>query len=783
LRRQLISILDNQTGETKTLEKHLKELAAEDPDSRHQCWLRLALLYAQKNNSSSARRKIGNIDFSAIQNAALLSRAYGKLHNMLDEKQRLSLSRQLVELEPGSLSHWEKRLMVLAVSAREEKLRSTLEQLRLGNDKISLPEKTKNLLKAHQLASCWRSIAYRLTERRTKDLHQALRLTKDAAELISNSEQNLWVRWTQAYILRVMGRKKAARNATERFRKATQKVKDKHDSASVMIRFPDGLTLGRKHARKLLGNSEKNDAKQTKPSTTHIDKPLRVKWAFESNSDSPITAIEPLSKNRILLCDSYGELTCLNSQTGKLIWQKTDLLSPAETFVKAATTVAKTNPSTVALRSGPTARRIWRASSHPRDRALKLGPAKPVADDRGRIYFPRAGVFDCYEQSNGRFLWSAQVSPGHVPTHAGKKQWPRVCLCPYGGKILAFDPATGVVAAFAASTGKLIWQRLPNEMTNAALPRHSGASLRNGKLLVYGLTTALFDADTGELLWTFEPDRVRSFPIELSSRQPSLDDVKQATGYRIYPSRGSFPSGPPVAIRRSSSQHSVYLNHMAQPRNWDFRSGHRFYPVSPGAAWHGQLRRSSGHSLILADNNVLLFNSQGYSWHLPLEFPLVGETVRIHGACAGIAQNRAIVTYYGRLYAISLESGTTTQRYELSKIMQKGNSRPWIQIVPHGKYAYVTGPAGIMSVEVKTGETQFHQKWPKILQNRGENPEKQESGGSYPRVSSYSGASVYVKLSKNGPSEWIPFTGLIQNQTLYTTYPPWRVVAMESSSE
>ena len=48
---------------------------------------------------------------------------------------------------------------------------------------------------------------------------------------------------------------------------------------------------------------------------------------------------------------------------------------------------------------------------------------------------------------------------------------------------------------------------------------NSGASLYGDRLLVYGAKTAILDVRTGETVWSFEMQKLRSFPIDLDEKQ------------------------------------------------------------------------------------------------------------------------------------------------------------------------------------------------------------------------------------------------------------------------
>ena len=84
---------------------------------------------------------------------------------------------------------------------------------------------------------------------------------------------------------------------------------------------------------------------------------------------------------------------------------------------------------------------------------------------------------------------------------------------------------------------------------------NSGASYSEGHLFVYGRSAAILDTSNGEVVWSFEGNKVRSFPLELQSPEEEQEARNSLLG-------SGFLTTFMMPSSVTTHAQPVYLNHL-----------------------------------------------------------------------------------------------------------------------------------------------------------------------------------------------------------------------------
>jgi len=794
LRRRLVAVLQEDKAQQGAVEEQLKALAKDDPKGVDEYHARLAVLYAKSERHQLVPPLLHKINIAGLRDPTLLGRLqqfyarYGGGPKMLDILARLTV------LDPTNRSHWERWLTALAATGDEYRLRSVIRKLLAGIDRMPLAEETRGPLQSHLVDSYWRSAAGLLADGKPAALADALAVLEAVERAAQKREQWLWVMWTRAFILNRLGRTKARDEAIKELERVAaaplpgakegerpkkEGEEQPKEKAVEFIMFPDGLTVSLKRARAVLAAPP---GKGPTPPRADRRGPLpkfRVKWVFDIGSQGAVTSILPLGGSRLLVRDLSGELYCLDSKTGKLLWEG----EPPSEESPSSASVQVTHPAyyrspyystSSVVWSGPAPPPVYYSSPRPYyGPGYSHQPPRPflppalATDGEGRIYIPGETEVDCLSVKDGRLLWRAELGAVVAGGPGGQFARAFVTVFAHKDRMLAYCATSGMAAAFDRKTGKLIWERsLPAQGNVPATWANSGASLSGRRLFVYGVHAAILDAETGEPEWSFEPSRVRKFPVKLKEPAAAAAAAKAPPAvppyYSSYPGsrgyRGYYPSTPPPPVYLSHLQRSRALGAVASAPSA------RVALAAPAVVWaYGQSGQPRlGH--VLGDR-LLLFGQNGLLV-VPLDLPLAGKRYSLSGTFVGMAGHVACLLQAGVLQTVDVTSGAT-RTYSLQEIT-RGQANARLQATVDGSLVYVTGPGGILCVNAKTNQRVFNVPWPKVL-----GPVQPSTAQHY--AYQWQGVMAY---HSHGQGPCIPMADSVGKGALYATVTPTRVVAL-----
>lgn len=764
LRRRRLALLERDPAQSKATEEQLRALMKEDPAREAEYRIRLILLVTRNQRGHQFGELLGrdaeSIDVSKISDATLLS----GLESILGQfgsypRLRFDLLERMTAIDPTNRGAWERWIGAIAMSGDEDRLRSVLRQLLAGVDRLPLSDETRVLLKEHLLASHWRSVAemLRSEDDESSSASEALPLLDAAGRLAAQRDEWLWITWTRAYVLNRLGRKDARDEAIRELERvaalaptvpAPAASEEAPKPAPDTIAFPDGLIIGLGQARELL-TAAPSPAKATAPADG--DGPrgnLKAGWAFETDGRSPVARVLPLDKSRVIVIDNAGRLYCVDSSSGKLRWSQ----------------------------SGP------RPAPPQRDDYsgyLQYRPPVIPAIDAGRIYLPMGGDIECWSADDGRLLWRATdiVSGGGV-------QGVLPTLFVRAGQVLVCDGAQGRLVALDPQSGKMRWEREYPRSKEAGpvYGLNSGASLSDGRLLLYGAATVVVSAATGDVLWSFDARRARTFPISLAAPGTTAvaSPAPTSMAYSRRSSWGGTPSQQFIAMDYSMRRQSgsfVYGGGMGQGQ---------IAFTNSAAAWATNTPHRSGTRFaVLQGNRMLLFSDQGM-WSVRLDLPFTTAYLQANGTFLGSTADRAFLLSGEMITSVSLESGkwetiglSPVERMEdpddESEEMPVAVSRGVrnMRAAVGSSLIYVSENDGISAWNPRTRQRVFQSTWPKSVAPK--------VTATQPEQAQYT-LHGRMRYNNNGQYSAIePMTGLVTGGVFYVESEPGRLVALANA--
>jgi hypothetical protein len=182
--------------------------------------------------------------------------------------------------------------------------------------------------------------------------------------------------------------------------------------------------------------------------------------------------------------------------------------------------------------------------------------------------------------------------------------------------------------------------------------------------------------------------------------------------------------------------------------------------------------------MMLAGRLVLFQGSQIQI--LPLDAPLTGRLVSASGTLIGTSGHLLYVLAHGQIVCVDVKRGTV-QSYGIQEVAGD-SSQGHIQAVADGPVVYVTGPKGILLVNVRNQRKAFFSAWPEALVPKRPPAVAGERVSAEMLVSGLRGmvcGGSYVQTvhRTSGTSVHCP-TARVDGGTLYTTITPGRVVAL-----
>ncbi len=875
LRRQLVAILEKDPAQAAAVQQELEGLAKEDQQFADEYRARLALMHSKARRQDLVVALLDKIDVSRIRDPAILS-ALRPLYTQHPDGQQLVLPilRRLTVLNPTDRTSWENWLTALAVTGNESGLRSALRRLLAGVEKMPLSDQTRTLLESHLADSYWRDIGRRLVaDEPDASLSEAL-IYLDAVEPVAQSDQQwLWIAWIRAYLLSRLGRKEAFEEALGELQRVAARIVDSSGNAAsgdaeqtgapgsptespgsptespptmLRIAFPDGLSISFDHASKLLSAAEPpRRASRAGPRQGPLPE-FRVKWTYQTDPQTAVTAVVPLGSvggdsvgsvggdsvgERTLICDAQGNAYCLDATTGKLLWQRP--LLPAIPQPQAASGGYSSNSLAHRLQQiqmyrqmlpqMPPAQRAQAAQEIQRELQRLLAQlgvsAVPLADGKGRFYVPGTSQVSCHAADDGRLLWQADVGDvgASPPVSSALGVHPYVSIFLYGENLLTYEPVSGTVTRIDPGTGKIVWDGTfaPEKPPTGIISWHnSGASLCGHRLLVYGTRTAIVDLPSGQIQWSFEPWRVRKFPVEL--RDPSIQTPTATTsplpaylpGYSRYSvtSSAGYPVPPPSTRFPGQPTPPAQFVSYLQTNSFSGLPPGGVRLAAPAVAWASNLQQGMPRRACLTDRRLLLFDQSGLQI-VHTDLPLAGKRVEAAGQLIGLAGRTACLLSGSQLQFVDLTDGSVKQ-CDLQEIavgtgQSAGSLYPLLGLAPiqatiDGSWVYATGPGGILCVNAITARRAFKADWPADLApaTPATPTTPTVATGPYPPLPNPYGPGYYPPPGVYGPGYSPPSTSIYQGipgvhaptisrvdrGVLYATATPNHVVALTQRS-
>lgn len=803
IRRKLIDILKDEAMYIVTVEDELNRLAEEDPKSISQYSAQLALLHKRLNREDRAVQFLQKVDPKQIRDAALLGSLLTAFKHRTDYGVLMKdVLERLTQLNPGDRGTWEQWLTVLAAKGDEDGLRVELRRLLAGIKELTLDEPTREMLRLYLADSYWRSISRELASGRRASLANMLPLLDAIERMARDDQQWLWMSWIRAYALNRLKNEKARDEAIAELDRIIERhsVQSEAPGAPVIrprIIFPDGVSVSIEQSRELLSGSDNGSELPRIAESTAVLPALKTCWTWSAGSQ--VTAIRPIG-DRVLIGEQSGLISCVNIETGKLLWSQTGLLP---------TGFNNSNPGYFNP-SMPTAMGQMDG--------LQLIPmTSSGSGDADRFCTSGLSHVSCYSLRDGKLLWRADV--GATARKPGG-DWPKLNLQSQAGvsifpqnegrELLTWDPTHNTLARVDAASGKILWFSTTPGVTGTRAGYNSGASLQGDRLLVYGSQTAILDTKTGETIWSFEPQSLRSFPVDLDEKQKTASLIPapgtMAPTYYYSSSQQQqmqtwLHSNPQVMMQMQqqmsmgsmSSQQAQamvmqYMNGTSATsvNPWQFTRQNPLVLASGAVSWANNARRGSpSKGLLLGSQMVLFQNSQVQT--VDLNVPLAGTTTSASGYFVGLSGRIAcILGANSNLSFVNLKTGSVKSFTPTDVLPEQGKvPTARTQATMSGSLVYISGQRGITCVSVRSGEAIYTALWPKLVTPEYQvaqvnNPAPQIYSGRYPSYPSSQTPQQLYQMSLNPTQNSTVAT--IDNGILYTLTTTKTIVALEGAS-
>jgi hypothetical protein len=400
------------------------------------------------------------------------------------------------------------------------------------------------------------------------------------------------------------------------------------------------------------------------------------------------------------------------------------------------------------------------------DQSSQQPAVLPAADGSGRIYLSKPGEIECLADADGTLLWKATVA-------TGSSQVPAAALKGEPGlpdSVLAFDGASGTAVSLDPWTGRLLWERvLPDApRLQPGMWRTDGASVEGERFLVYGARAAVLDSRTGEVLWSFDPERVSRFPVTL--KEP-LEEGAQAPApvvgpwsWSPYSSRyGPWGGAPPVQLVTAYGS-GMGGGAVVGMGPYGYRAAAQATALAaPAVVWAEQAGDRLG---VVSGPFLLLFGQSGLVL-ANTELPVVAAHASASGAFVGVSGNTACLLSQGALTLVDAPTGRVKTMPLQELAAGKPNAR--LGAAVSGPSVYVAGPGGIACVIARSGARVFLAPWPEGARDQGDDA----SAGSL----NYRLAGISRVVS----GRWtppVPPADLVADGALYLVAGPSRVAAI-----
>jgi len=804
IRSELVALIRDDPQQMLTVQNELTALADEDRQHADLHYARLALLHKQAKRMDLMAAVLDKIDVTRIQDPDVLRSLLPLYAERPEGGGRIPLIlERLTVLDPTNRVNWQQWLTQLAVAGSEARLRGAIRRLLAGVEDLELTDETRQLLESHLGDSYWRDIGRCLSDGQEAALADALQHLAAVARMSQSGQHWLWIEWIRAYLLNRQGHERAFAEALQELQRVATEitaVPEEADEAAPepasRIAFPGGLSVSLDHARRLLAAAAPPVRPSQPPQRQGPLPEFQVRWTYQTGVGTVITAIVPMDTGRTLICDQAGDAHCVDTQTGKLLWRERLLPSAmpiASSSHRSSSSIAQRwqqiQSAQQTIATMPAAQQAQMAAQIQREIQRLLSEVGvstvPLSDGRGRIYVPGAAAVSCYSSDNGKLLWEANV--GAVTpqkTASSVKAQAAASLRLFDEQLVTYSPACGTVTKIDPTTGKIVWcMERPSKNSALVTAHNSGVSLCGRRLLVYGVDTAILDVETGEVEWSFEPWRVREFPVKLKdpgiATSVSTPALSQPQGYASAYTMPTPAVHPSAYVPGSTSRYVNYL----QADSQHVASSSRVRLTAPAVVWAANVQSGATRCARLLEGRLLLFDQSGLDI-VRTDLPFAGKRVNVAGQLIGIVGRKACLLVGNQIQLVDVTSGET-QQCDLQEITQGRVMTP-IQVVLDGAWAYALGPGGILCVNTNTARRSFRVDWPDELLPATATPAAGSAApvpsyGQTPNVSTvYYGSppTPSVSIYHGVPGMRAPSLSCVDRGVLYATVAPNEAAAL-----
>jgi len=629
LRNFLVGVLENVPEAAGEVEEQLKLLATEDPANRLEYDLRRALVYHRSQRVDLAQKLVAGIDLTEITSAPLLRDAVDILIEYGFLKEAESALSAINRLEPRDLLSWERRLLVLVTLRQETIFRSVIRSLRSGDAGITLRELSNLSLDEHLSGSYWRSISSLMASGEVQ-LEEVLPLLASAEREDLTTGSRLWAEWTRALVLTRLGRDAEATEAIARFREhaGVQKIS--------AVNFPDGLVLSVDAASDFLKPRPPSESSEAVATATFLLDQPELRWAFELPGDSRIVFVGRAG-TAVVVFDDGGTVHVVDTVTGKLAWR--------ETYGERAGEKSRGRPA--AFDEVPVPGYLSRSLDE-EEKSGKAARSFSLAADR--FFLVRDDEFCAFAVADGSLLWSAPMTaPAAAEAFvASGASLPSISFVVEGNQAVVFVPSTQVLTCFETDSGKLIWTTKVGEdiegASNGMFSLNTGLTLREGHVFVYGQESAILDAASGNVVWSFSGEESAIFPLVLREvREEAAATEVASLNAAVIPKAAATPAADAVGG-------AVFI----EPGLYDFQargavgalnpSAFLSAPsslVGPGVFWAKERLRSEDASHAIISEGYLMLMQSGKVRRISTRLPLASRELPAGGSFVGQSGNHA----------------------------------------------------------------------------------------------------------------------------------------------
>ncbi len=690
LRRFLVELLGSDPAASPEIEAQLDALIAEDPGNVAEYRLRMGLLHHQSQRIDLAQELLAVVDWSKINSPNLVREGVEALLIYRFFPEAASALATLNRLEPDDVFSWSRRLSVLASMEDEEQFRTVTRSLRSGEAGVRLLPDSIADLTDHLVSSYWRSLSRLLAKSERISLQEVLPLLAAVEREIQSPEQRAWIEWTRLIVLAKLGLVPESEEATERFRKVVE------EQGLKKVTFPDGLALLTEAALNFSAANQVGSQTPDQDPAFLMQEPA-LRWAFELDKGRQLIGFRR-GAERILIIDDRGMIYGVDPVDGRLIWKK-DGIKPGRSEFRGRPPFFNNSP----LKNGL-------ALSRNPGREIRI--SQSLAVEGGRFMLLDGDEVRCFSEKDGQLQWLAALPYEDRGVGAtAVDAFDYIATGP--GKVVVFRPLSQEAACFDSETGKLLWSNGPVEQAGnkgtdlSAL--NSGVNLSGGFIFLYGIETTILDANSGNVLWRFEPDSFTTFPVRLRKDRGSSESETIAT----------LESAGDESWKTKTAENGVSVRAMDFFDSEEVMSASLFENagetggfVSPVMHWSYSRSFGGGPAMGILSGEYLWLAQSDRLRRISSQVPLGATELEVSGAFLGENGNHVWFLGEGQLNHADFYRDTVSH-LDVSDLGPSDS----VKAAFCGNQLVASGPVGFKIVNTLTGKIVGQSNWPVSVQD------------------------------------------------------------------